>query len=167
MGFRRPTKKPEEAGLAKAPSRLTSLTEVFGGIAVIVSLVFVGLEIRQNTAASRAATYQEMIRASNEYLLVIGTDPDLSLIMYRASNDSLRERLSGLDQLQYFNVRRVFWRNMENAYVQHQIGVLGDAEWDTYHGLACRGREIEIPEMWRTTINSLRGDFLALIDACP
>lgn len=126
--------------MAGSPSRLKSLTEVFGSIAVVISLVFVGLEIRQNTAASRAATYQEIIRASNEYLLVIGADPDLSLIMYRASSDSLRERLSGLDQLQYFNVRRVFRRNMENAYVQHQIGVPGDVEWDTYHGLACRGR---------------------------
>ena len=153
--------------MTEAPSRLTSLIEVFGGIAVVVSLVFVGLEIRQNTAASRAATYQEIIRASNEYLLAIGADPGLSLIMYRASSDSLRERLSGLDQLQYFNVRRVFWRNMENAYVQHPIGVLGDAEWDTYHGLACRGREIEIPEMWRTSIYALRPDFVALMVACP
>ena len=153
--------------MAEAPSRQKLLTEVFGGIAVVVSIVFVGLEIRQNTAASRAATYQEMIRASNEYLLAIGADPGLSLIMYRASSDSLRERLSGLDQLQYFNVRRVFWRNMENAYVQHQIGVLGDAEWDTYHGLACGGREIEIPDTWRATIIALRPDFVALIDACP
>ncbi len=104
------------------------ITEIAGGIAVIISLVFFGIQVRHNTAASQAATYQEMIRASNEYLLAIGTDPDLALIMFLAGTDSLRGRMSGRDWLQYGMLRRTFWRNMENAFVQHDRGVLADPE---------------------------------------
>jgi len=145
---------------------LATVVEIVGGVAVIVSLIFVGLEVRQNTEASQAATYQEMIRASNEYLLAIGTDPDLSLVMYRAATDSLRSRLSGVDWLQYGTVRWAFWRNMENAFVQHDRGVLADPEWEVYRQLACDGLRSEVPGVWEGTKRFLRSQFVTMLEEC-
>lgn len=42
------------------------IVEIFGVLAVVISLIFVGLELRQSTIASRAAAYQEIGLATSE-----------------------------------------------------------------------------------------------------
>lgn len=39
--------------------RLALLAEVVGGAAIVISLIVLVLEVRQNTAAVRASTYEE------------------------------------------------------------------------------------------------------------
>jgi hypothetical protein len=116
-------------------TELAALAEIVAAVALILSLVYVGREVRQNTAATEGATYQEMVRASNEYLLTVATDSSLAAIVSRGGSDPAS--LNGEEGLRYFYIRRVFWRNMENAFVQHERGVLADPEWATYHYLLC------------------------------
>ena len=52
-------------------SELAQIAEIIAAVAVIVSLLYVGMEVRRNTAATQAATYQEVVQASNEYLLAL------------------------------------------------------------------------------------------------
>jgi hypothetical protein len=49
---------------------------------VALSLIFVGLEIRQNTVAQRAQTRQGLADASRDFTLGRATDPDLSRIWW-------------------------------------------------------------------------------------
>ena len=56
---------------------LSRWTETIGVIGVIASLVFVGVEIRQNTQAVRGATYQSLTESSMELLFRISDDPAL------------------------------------------------------------------------------------------
>jgi hypothetical protein len=48
--------------------KLNPLLEFFGGIAVLVGLIFVGLELRQNTEAVQADTLQSITEQSQDYL---------------------------------------------------------------------------------------------------
>ena len=52
-----------------------SVFELAGAVAVLLGLIFVGLELRQNTAAVQAATFQDLIHASSDFLVDIGSDP--------------------------------------------------------------------------------------------
>ncbi len=54
---------------------LKSVFELAGAVAVLLGLIFVGLELRQNTAAVQAATFQDLIHASSDFLVDIGSDP--------------------------------------------------------------------------------------------
>ncbi len=73
--------------------------EIAGAGAVLTGLIFVGLELNQNTEAVQAATLQSIADASQEYLLLMAADPELNRIWRLAnddpdaSNDSAASRL--------------------------------------------------------------------------
>jgi hypothetical protein len=142
-------------------TELAALAEIIAAGALILSLVYVGREVRQNTAATEGSTYQEMIRASNDYLLTLATDSSLAAIVSRAGSDPAS--LNDEEQLRYFYVRRVFWRNMENAFVQHERGVLADAEWATYHHILCSQSD---DVTWPYHARAFSPAFVDVVKAC-
>ncbi len=48
------------------PTRLKDVVEIVGIAAIVVSLIFVGLEVRQSAAATRGATQQALADAARE-----------------------------------------------------------------------------------------------------
>jgi len=142
-------------------TKLAALAEIATAGAVILSLVYVGRELRQNTAATQGATYQEMVRASNEYLLTLAANSSLADLVSRSATDpaSLNEE----EGLRYFYFRRVFWRNMENAFIQNERGVLADSEWATYHYiLSSQADDVT----WPYHAPALSPAFVDLVEAC-
>lgn len=55
---------------------LKNVLGTVGAYAVMLGLLFVGLELRQNTAAAQAATIQELTHASSDLLVDVGSDPE-------------------------------------------------------------------------------------------
>ena len=51
-----------------------AIRETIGIIGVVASLVFVGLEIHQNTAVARGQTRQELAALNQEWLILVATD---------------------------------------------------------------------------------------------
>jgi hypothetical protein len=113
--------------------------------------------------ATQAATYQQVVSASNDYLLATASDSGLSEIIVRAQNDPTS--LSEGEMQRYFSHTRVFWRNMDNAFVQHERGVLADAEWEVYLGIARRSRMRIQPWLWEMHRQSLNPKFMTLMDS--
>jgi len=68
-----------------------ALGELVGGLAIIVSLLYVGLQVRQGTNASRAATNQAFTVQFSDLILQI-TKPELRDISWRG--------IKGLNNLQ-------------------------------------------------------------------
>ena len=55
-----------------------TIVEIFGLTSVISSLIFVGVEISQNTKAVRGATHQSVSDQVSEYYLTIASDKRLA-----------------------------------------------------------------------------------------
>ncbi len=53
------------------------IAEIIGGVAIVLSLLFVGLEIRGNTQVARAEAYESNIDSINEWRLELIRDPRL------------------------------------------------------------------------------------------
>ena len=87
-----------------------------GAGAVLLGLVFVGLELKQNTEAVEAASLQNQTDASTDYLLLIASDIELARIWLDASTDP--SQLSEIDLVRYFLISRARWLRMQNAYLQ-------------------------------------------------
>ena len=145
-------------------TQLGVIAEIVAAIAVVISLIFVGREVRQNTSATQAATYQEIIRASNEYLLALASDSALTEIVRAAETDPTS--LNESEMRRYFSYSRVFWRNMENAFVQQQRGVLGEAEWEVYQRIACGERLGDRTWAWEMHAAGLSPEFVAVMNNC-
>jgi ketosteroid isomerase-like protein len=66
---------------------LGNLGSFVGGTLVIVSLLYVAFQIRQNTLSLGAAAYQESVRAANELGSLLAVHPDLNALFLRGLVD--------------------------------------------------------------------------------
>lgn len=102
-------------------TELGAIGELIGGIAVIISLVYVGLQIRQSTHASRAATSQAFAKQYSDLNQMIA-DPDLGEIFTRGLDGigglSLGERAC------FMSVLSSITRSLESFYFQLAKGDL-------------------------------------------
>lgn len=120
----------------EARNNLKVYAELAGAGAVLLGLIFVGLELRQNTSAVEAATVQNLTDASQDYLMTLATDPELARILYEGAEDL--EQLTESDRRQLHFLTRAQWFRFQNSFLQWQRGTLNDDAWDIYAGFVCR-----------------------------
>ena len=63
------------------------VVEGIGAFAVVLSLIFLVLEVRRNTAAQNDANYASSVHLSKDFLEALMTDPDLALIWEKGLGD--------------------------------------------------------------------------------
>ena len=112
-----------------------STIEIGGLIAVVLGLLFVGIEVRQNTSATQAATLQGLNDSSQEYLLSVASNPALVELQMRAVAEP--DSLSDVEARQYFLLERTRWLRSQNAFNQYRRGTLGDDDWVTFEIVMC------------------------------
>jgi hypothetical protein len=109
---------------------LANLGEFIGGIAVIVSLVYLAIQIRQNTQSLRAATFQTVADSISELVAPFATDSDLGRIFVAGlqADGSLSED----EERQFHFMLLGGLRRFENAYMQWRSGVLSDEQFEGF-----------------------------------
>ena len=110
------------------------LRESAGLLAVVLSLVFVGVETRQNNTIARASAMNELASNQRTWLLGLATDAELSGLwsdwwQNGISMDSLNTR----DNTRLFALTQALVLNHENAFLQREQGLLQEDLSDLYH----------------------------------
>ena len=145
-------------------SNLKTLLEASGGIAVLLGLIFVGLELRQNTAAVQAATFQDLTHVSSDFLLAVASDPEVSVIYRTGRQDP--SLLSPDERERYYLIQQAFWLRMQNAFMQWQRGTLIDEDWFVYQSVICGSATAPGPENhWRNE-RALTASFKEFLGSC-
>ena len=99
--------------------------EIFGLISVIGSLIFVGVEISQNTQAVRGATHQAISDQASELYLELASDERLSRLAYQMLIKNIkRNELNTTDQMSLDFIQLMGFRRVENIYLQYKNGIL-------------------------------------------
>ena len=108
---------------------LGALGELVGGIAIIVSLIYVGLQIKQGAQASRAATIQSFSTQYAELILQI-TREDFRDIFWRGVGglQNLRESETAAFMAFLASIVRMF----ESFYFQKMDGSFDDRLFDSW-----------------------------------
>lgn len=78
-----------EGGLSPRLQSAALIAEIIGGIAIIVSLIFVGLQIQQNTKATRAASAFEVNRMMAQNTLGYSLDTNAALLNRKVLDPSI------------------------------------------------------------------------------
>jgi hypothetical protein len=107
----------------------SELSQIVSALAVVLSLVYVGSEIRGNTDATRAATRQAALQADLTYLSA--TLDSRTLLTAEARLDSGLE-LTLEERFVLIERQHVNFRLFENAFYQFQVGLLVPERWETY-----------------------------------
>lgn len=122
--------------------------EVLGAIAVVVSLVYLAFQIRQNTRqidentkAAQAAAFDSSIAHTFKARQAIAENSDVARIYLEGSNDP--DSLSEEDRVRYrLIVHNVLW-SLWNMQSQSQVGELASETWNAQ--LATLKRIISTP----------------------
>jgi hypothetical protein len=106
---------------------LANLGQVIGAIAVVISLIYVALQIRQNTNAVRAATAQSVHEHFAGWYLLIASDETLA----QALVDGLKDygALSERDKARVVAVFMAFLSYGQNAFLKWRQGLLAPSLW--------------------------------------
>jgi hypothetical protein len=114
--------------------RSTRFQQGLAAVGVILSLVFVGVEIRENTQAVQGATVQAISDQGVLHLLEGAADPDWIRILTLLNDGTGFRDLSPEDQMRYNLRASVTARMMENRWRQRKLGVLGESSLSVSSG---------------------------------
>ena len=109
------------------------IIEILGIIAIIGSLIFVGIEIRQNSLSIRGATHQAISEQVTKLYMNVANDEKLSELvsqMLPDDNDTLRNELNAADQLRLDFIVLTGLRRIENIYLQQLDGILSNQAFE-------------------------------------
>lgn len=118
------------AGTGRASMTLQETAQILGGIGVIASMFYVGIQIRNNARAMRAATYQQLSVISIQGWLSMAHNGETTGIMLRGMDD-----FSSLNRVEKGRFRFVvmgYVKGFENAWFQNKIGTLHENDWKAF-----------------------------------
>jgi hypothetical protein len=98
--------------------------EFLGVAGVIASLIFVGVEIRQNTVAARAAAYQAMGEGISEFWSQVGQNPDQAVLLSRFFNEVDAE-FTPTEEAMLVATHVAALRREETVWRQIELGLVG------------------------------------------
>lgn len=145
---------------------LAQIGEVVAAAAVVISLVYVGRELRSNTAAIRGSTVQQVTISTSQSLLTAASDSTLARIMRVGRQDP--SRLTGPEEFRREAFMRQFWLLMQNVYLQNELGTIEPRAWTVYHRIICDvwdnpgGKE-----SWSIHRRLMDEGFARLVESCP
>ena len=99
---------------------LGAIGELVGGVAVIGSLIYVGLQIRHNTTATKAASHHAVTDSFNAINVVLAREPLLADLWRRGRED--RASLDESEQIQFDMFQLSVFRIFETIFYQSRAG---------------------------------------------
>jgi hypothetical protein len=106
------------------------------GVAIIVTLIVLIIEVRTNTDVARVAAYQQVTRDFDDWRTLILSDPQLVEVMVNMRNPYER----GIDP--EADIRRLFiaqnqWSGNERAYIAYRGGIIDERDWGRIYRALC------------------------------
>ena len=106
---------------------LANIGQVIGAIAVVISLIYVALQIRQNTHAVRSATAQTVHEHFANWYHLVAADAELAKIAANGLRDY--ESLSETEKVRFIALFMAFLSYGQNAFLKWRQGLLEPALW--------------------------------------
>jgi hypothetical protein len=139
-----------------------NVAEIVGVILVVVTLVFLTLEIRHNTRALRATTIQSVMQS------------EMALSNFLAEHAETWEKVltgaqieAGAEMRKAIIIFNVFMIDTENRYHQFLAGFLDAQSWESRKSTLPEMVQLPVFPAWRESPGgrSHAADFLALVDS--
>lgn len=106
---------------------LGAIGELIGGIAVIVTLIYLAVQVRQNTRMNAALIRQNFYDATQRQILTAVESPEFNDVMHRSWSSD--EALTGGEQVQIWRHMQGVLMGYQGAYEQYKSGALPEKDW--------------------------------------
>jgi len=102
--------------------QIANIAEISAAALVIVTLIYVGIQIKQNTDTLKVSTAHNTAEDFSAAYLILAERGDLADIFLRGSQNL--EALESVERLRFYAYFHKFFRTFENAYYQFTRGAL-------------------------------------------
>lgn len=99
---------------------IANIGQTLAAVATVLSLLFVGVQIRQNTRATRAASHNNVSNSLNEINRMFAENADLTKIWLAGMQD--RSKLSDEERWRFDASARAYMHVCETMFVQAELG---------------------------------------------
>ncbi len=140
------------------------MAEIGAATGVIISLIFVGLQLQSNTEATEAATREAINQKDLEFLSLRIDSSVLARAHAKLENG---EELSSLEESQLVHQEYVNFISFEHSFYQYQKGVLEPKEWARHKNIV----QLQIEGfpysqiMWARKQHTFTPEFQVLVDS--
>lgn len=109
---------------------LGNLGEFVGAIGVVISLVYLGRQMVQNTQSVRAASFNSMVQNSIRLLEHAFRDSEFADFLARAQLDPTL--LTPSERVRWDSYMTAVYRHFGNLQYSHRVGTLDHQMWTAY-----------------------------------
>ena len=102
---------------------LNDLLQILGMVGLIASLIFVGLDLRQNQQVARITAYQALTEQIHDINSLLVTDSEISDIVNRALQN---QELTASEERKYKAFFRILRRQSGLAFLQYETGIIDE-----------------------------------------
>lgn len=104
---------------------ISNFVQVLAAAATVLSLLFVGYQIRQNTRATRATAHHNVSNSLNQLNLMFAENADVTKIYLAGMND--RKALSPEERWRFDSAMRAYMHVCETMFVQTELDTGDDS----------------------------------------
>jgi len=105
---------------------ISAIGQVVGSLAVVISLIYLALQIRSQTTQARLDALHRMVKEQRDATVMFATEK-MSSIFLRANKDF--NSISEAESFQYIILATNLFRAWENAFLEHRDGNLDKNVW--------------------------------------
>jgi len=126
---------------------LGNIGDFIGGFGVIVTIVYLAIQIRSNTESNRNNAYQGVVQNISSWTTAVAMDPEITRIVNAGTYD--RSALDPDERSQFDLLYTSLFRHYENIHYQYTSGAIGRESWIGWEN-RIRGtiRPAGIAEVW-------------------
>jgi len=141
-----------------------SIASIVSAITLVVSVIYVSVQLRHNTRTVRASAFQQVVGSFAGISFDIAKDKGLVDLYLRASQEFAS--LSDVERAQYSLMLLSFLRRAENVFFQTEIQLLQSEHWS---GIRESIKAIVAPpgarDCWSGIKSRMNPEFRVFIDA--
>lgn len=108
---------------------LSAVAEIVGAVAVVVSLLYLAAQVRQNTNVTRSSVRHGVTERAIAHAAPLVASEELTRLLQRCIDG---EQLQGHENMRLHAWAYMVLREWENIHYQHLSGLLSDADWAAF-----------------------------------
>ena len=104
--------------------KIALIVEILGGVAILISLIFVGIQLKDNTKATRSSTATATIGTMTDWYVTMGTNSEASSTFWKFLSDP--NSMTKEEQLQHIYNLHGLIITFQNSYYLALEGTLDE-----------------------------------------
>jgi hypothetical protein len=146
-------------------SEWAHVAEITSAIAVVISLIYIGLEVSQNTVAVKANTHQSMIDYGREQSEILLTNETLADLVEKGESNPAA--LTARERSQFYEFTTWRLATWESVFMNYEHGLVDEKVWrgwDGYYRLLTLDKP-GYAEFWRDNRIAYYAPFMEYVDS--